>query len=315
MKVMNHTEEQQTENKTSLSNGAKRNRIFIYIAIAGVIAAVITAAFTGYYLHQERAEEKKQEELLKAEKAKKQKEKKAKTTETAEQKLERVRSQAEEQGVPQSVIELLDKNAETVDFVADYEKKKDKPYADTIEEDLSNGEIPELLQWDERWGYAPYGTGIVATSGCGPTCMAMVAAGLNQDASITPAKVAAYGTEHGYVDEENNTYWRFMDEAGANWNLNSVGGMLSEEQVSAELAQGHPVGIPIVATMKPFKRPISVDASNEISTARYILTPNSTISFAHKILTNVITDPVPRSMSPSKITNIIPTEAIPHTAT
>ena len=54
-------------------------------------------------------------------------------------------------------------------------------------------------------------------------------------------KVAAYGTEHGYVDEENNTYWRFMDEAGANWNLNSVGGMLSEEQVSAELAQGHPV--------------------------------------------------------------------------
>ena len=55
MKVMNHTEEQQTENKTSLSNGAKRNRIFIYIAIAGVIAAVITAAFTGYYLHQERA--------------------------------------------------------------------------------------------------------------------------------------------------------------------------------------------------------------------------------------------------------------------
>ena len=45
MKVMNHTEEQQTENKTSLSNGAKRNRIFIYIAIAGVIAAVITAAY------------------------------------------------------------------------------------------------------------------------------------------------------------------------------------------------------------------------------------------------------------------------------
>ena len=66
--------------------------------------------------HQERAEEKKQEELLKAEKAKKQNEKKAKTTETAEQKLERVRSQAEEQGVPQSVIELLDKNAETVDL-------------------------------------------------------------------------------------------------------------------------------------------------------------------------------------------------------
>ena len=213
------------------------------MAIVGVIAAVITAAFAGYCLHQNRVEEKKQAEEQKAEKIKKQKEKQSKTekTETSEEKLARVRSQAEEKGYPKSVIELLDKNAETVDFVADYEKKKDEPYADTIGEDLSAGKIPELLQWDERWGYAPYGTGIVATSGCGPTCMAMVAAGLNQDASITPAKVAAYGTEHGYVDEENNTYWRFMEEAGANWNLNSYGGMLSEEQVSAELAQGHPI--------------------------------------------------------------------------
>ena len=243
MEEINHTEEQQTESKASLSNGARRNQILRRIAIAGVIAAVITAAFAGYYLHQERVEEKKQEEVLKAEKVRKQKEAKTKKekTETEEQKLERVRSQAEEQGVPQNVIELLDKNAETVDFVADYEKKKDEPYADTIGVDLSKGGIPELLQWDERWGYAPYGTGIVATSGCGPTCMAMVAAGLNQDASITPAKVAAYGTEHSYMDEENNTYWRFMDEAGANWNLNSVGGLLSEEQVSAELAQGHPI--------------------------------------------------------------------------
>lgn len=241
MEETKHTE----EHNASLSNGARRNQIFRRIAIVGVMAAVITAAFTGYYLHQERVEEK-QEKELKAEKAKKQKEAKDKKNkvekaETAEQKLERVRKQAEAGGYPKSVIELLDKNPETVDFVADYGKKKDEPYADNIGVDLSKGGIPELLQWDERWGYAPYGTGIVATSGCGPTCMAMVAAGLNQDASITPAKVAAYGTEHGYVDEENNTYWKFMEEAGANWNLNSVGGMLSEEQVSAELAQGHPI--------------------------------------------------------------------------
>ena len=241
MKETKNTDENKTE--TSLSNGARRNRILRCMAILGVIAAVITAAFAGYCLHQNQVEEKKQAEEQKAEKIKKQKAKQSKKTkeETPEERLARVRRQAEKNGYPESVIELLDKNAETVDFVADYAKKKDKPYADTIGEDLSSGKIPELLQWDERWGYAPYGTGIVATSGCGPTCMAMVAAGLNQDASITPAKVAAYGTEHGYVDEENNTYWRFMEEAGANWNLNSYGGMLSEEQVSAELAQGHPI--------------------------------------------------------------------------
>lgn len=238
MKETKNTDENKTE--TSLSNGARRNRILRCMAILGVIAAVITAAFAGYCLHQNQVEEKKQAEEQKIKRQKEKQSKKAKE-ETPEEKLARVRKQAEENGYPESVIELLDKNQETVDFVADYAKKKDKPCADTIGEDLSSGKIPELLQWDERWGYAPYGTGIVATSGCGPTCMAMVAAGLNQDASITPAKVAAYGTEHGYVDEENNTYWRFMEEAGANWNLNSYGGMLSEEQVSAELAQGHPI--------------------------------------------------------------------------
>ena len=74
MEEINHTEEQQTESKASLSNGARRNQILRRIAIAGVIAAVITAAFAGYYLHQERVEEKKQEEVLKAEKVRKQKE-------------------------------------------------------------------------------------------------------------------------------------------------------------------------------------------------------------------------------------------------
>ena len=71
--------------------------------------------------------------------------------------------------------------------------------------------------------------------------MAMVAAGLNQDETITPAKVAAYGTQHGYVDANNDTYWKFMNEAGANWNLKSQSCLLNEEQLSKELSQGHPV--------------------------------------------------------------------------
>ncbi|MCF2681922.1 C39 family peptidase [Faecalicatena contorta] len=161
--------------------------------------------------------------------------------ETQEEKVERVREQAEQAQYPAGVIELLDKNPETVGFVEDYEEKKDMPCAESIGELPQDGSIPLLLQWDERWGYAPYGTSIVAVSGCGPTCMAMVASGLNQDPSITPDKVAAYGTQNGYVDEENNTYWAFMKEAGATWNLNCYEGNLNEKQVSAELTAGHPI--------------------------------------------------------------------------
>lgn len=166
---------------------------------------------------------------------------KTESIETDAQRLKRVKKEAQSKGYPASVIELLDKNEETLDFVEDYEEKKGLPSADTIGEDLVEGQIPKLYQWDERWGYAGYGTSIVAVSGCGPTCMAMVAAGLTNDASITPAKVAAYGNEHQYIDENNDTYWRFMNEAGDNWNLSCYDGQLTEDQVRAELNAGHPI--------------------------------------------------------------------------
>lgn len=161
--------------------------------------------------------------------------------EDEEERLERVRKEATEKGYPAGVIELLDKNEETVEFVEHYEEKKDNPCAETIDGNWEEGQIPQLYQWDERWGYAAYGTSIVAVSGCGPTCMAMVAAGLTNDPSITPAKVAAYGTENEYVDEYNDTYWRFMKEAGANWNLSCYDGVFTEEQIRDELQAGHPI--------------------------------------------------------------------------
>ena len=161
--------------------------------------------------------------------------------ETPEEHLEQVRIQATVQGYPKGVIELLDKNPATVDYVEAYGEKQGQIYAEDIGDDYVEGQIPLLIQWDERWGYAPYGTSVVAVSGCGPTCMAMVAAGLNHDPTITPAKVAAYGTENSYVDEENNTYWAFMQEAGADFGLSCYSGFLTEQQLAAELSAGHPV--------------------------------------------------------------------------
>lgn len=161
--------------------------------------------------------------------------------ETPEQRLERVRMEASVAGYPKSVIEMLDKNPATVTYVEHYGEKKGQIYAEDIGEDYVDGQIPLLIQWDERWGYAPYGTSVVGASGCGPTCIAMVAAGLNHDPSITPAKVAAYGTQNQSVDSENNTYWTFMQEAASAYGLSCYNGLLTEEELSAELSAGHPV--------------------------------------------------------------------------
>ena len=74
-------------------------------------------------------------------------------------------------------------------------------------------------------------------------------------------------------------------------------------------------GIPIVDTMKPFSVPISVDAMRVIRIASHIFTPICTIKYAHRILTNVMMEPVAKSISPSRMTNVIPMEAIPSMAT
>ena len=154
--------------------------------------------------------------------------------------VELTKEMATAAGYPAEVIELLSKNPETVEFVKSYGAHKDMPPAGTIEE-LVPGQIPHLLQWDQRWGYTAYGTSIVAVSGCGPTCMSMVVAGLTGNAQVTPAAVASYGSANGYVDPNNDTTWYFMREASYTWGVSCREGILSEAEIAQELGAGHPI--------------------------------------------------------------------------
>lgn len=219
----------------------RRQQVRRQLLLIGCVIFIAICAIGSCQVHKKRSEAKEAAKIEQQKKEEKKGKKKTEKKETPEKHLERVRAKAISAGYPDDVIELLDKNPETVDFVENYPKKKDSKPAETIGDSLQPGSIPLLLQWDERWGYSTYGTSIIAISGCGPTCMAMVASGLNQDPSITPAKVASFGTQHSYVDEENNTYWSFMREAGASWNLSCYEGLLNETQVSAELSAGHPI--------------------------------------------------------------------------
>lgn len=163
---------------------------------------------------------------------------KAVKEETEEERLKRVEVEAKEAGYPKKVIKLLSKNPETVDFVEAYGEKKDVASPEIIEE-LKEGEIPKLIQWDERWGYAPYGTDIIAVCGCGPTTLSMVLAGLTGDNTLTPVKLAKYGTEKHYVTEENDTSWSFMTEACKEWGVKCKETMLDAKAVQKELDKGH----------------------------------------------------------------------------
>ena len=147
---------------------------------------------------------------------------------------------ADSRNYPVSMLELLAKNAETTDFVADYLEKKDEAPAESIGE-VKEGEIPLLIQWDERWGYIHYGDGIIANSGCGPTALAMVAAGLTGDNSITPYKIASYAGANGYYVAGSGSSWSLMTEAALNFGVAGTEIALSESSVTEELNAGHPI--------------------------------------------------------------------------
>lgn len=206
------------------------------VIVAGGIAGAAALHEADVYRSREKAVQKAQEE----EKEEKKQETRLTPEEKKQQEIEQVKQEAKQAGCPDALISLIDQNDETLEFVKDYAQKKDSPVPDTVELP-PEGTIPHYLQWDERWGYASYGTSTIAGSGCGPTCMSMVIVGLTRDPSATPYRLARYSEENGFVDEANNTYWAFLDSAARQWGLQCREGMMDETELAAELAAGHPV--------------------------------------------------------------------------
>lgn len=147
---------------------------------------------------------------------------------------------------PEELIELLENNAETADFVLGYPEKKDTAPAETIG-DVTQGEIPLLLQWDERWGYAYYADDMIAVNGCGPTAIAMVAAGLTGDNTVTPYKVAQFSAGNGYYAGDSGTSWPLMTDGAQQFGIYGEEMGLSEDEVFSALENGHP----IICSMRP----------------------------------------------------------------
>ena len=142
--------------------------------------------------------------------------------------------------------ELVKNNPETAGFVRDYPEKKDNPPAETVGE-VTQGTIPHLLQWDERWGYQIYGDNMIAVNGCGPTVISMVASGLTGDNTITPYKVAQFSAENGYYEGDAGTSWSLMTEGSLQFGVYGEEMGLDQDAVFSSLENGYP----IICSMRP----------------------------------------------------------------
>ncbi|MDO4539394.1 MAG: hypothetical protein Q4B54_14605 [Coriobacteriales bacterium] len=88
-------------------------------------------------------------------------------------------------------------------FVAAYPSsdKSSRGYDETVK----RGEVPNLYNWDERWGAVTYGNGPLAITGSGPTTLAMAYMGLTGKTDFSPTEIAQQASKSNYADGDSGS--------------------------------------------------------------------------------------------------------------
>lgn len=155
-----------------------------------------------------------------------------------------VKAYAEENGLfyaqyPKSLIELLERNPETEEFVLGY------PRREAEEPDLSGFDrgagVPLFLQWDSQWGYETYGSDYLAVTGCGPTCLAMAGYYLTGSKNMNPRDIAAFAEENGYYAKGYGSSWTLISQGSARLGLKATELPLVKKKITNALEAGNPV--------------------------------------------------------------------------
>ncbi|MDO5545479.1 MAG: C39 family peptidase [Eubacteriales bacterium] len=139
---------------------------------------------------------------------------------------------------PEDLIELLEINPETEDFILNY------PFREEMDMDLSGysrDTVPLFLQWDPMWGYEPYGSGCIAQTGCGPTCLAMAGYYLTGDDTFNPKTIADFSEENGYYADGYGSSWTLISEGAEKLGLTVEELPLVEGKLVEAVEAGHPV--------------------------------------------------------------------------
>jgi hypothetical protein len=155
----------------------------------------------------------------------------------------RVKTYAEEKGLffaqyPKSLIDLLERNPETEEFVLNY------PLRQEMSVDLSGmgrETVPLFLQWDPMWGYETYGSDYLAITGCGPTCLAMAGYYLTGSKNMNPAEIAVFAEKNGYYASGYGSSWTLISEGAVELGLDVTEIPLVEKRIKDNLEVGNPI--------------------------------------------------------------------------
>lgn len=143
--------------------------------------------------------------------------------------------------IPERLLKMAVDYPQTMGFVADYPEKYNQPVEIDLSGEVSLDTVPSLIQWDERWGYLSYGDGLLGYTGCGPTCLSMVAMYLNQDVTLTPDVVAEYADENDYYADGSGSKWTLMTSGAEHFGLTGEEMGITEWSLKNAVENGEPV--------------------------------------------------------------------------
>ena len=157
---------------------------------------------------------------------------------------QRVMEEARRTGVPygtwpRSLIDLLDRNPETEDFVLSYPDRQ--ALAQEVFSYENDGTVPLLMQWDTRWGYDTYGNDYLAVTGCGPTCLAMAGLYLTGNENMRPDQIGEFAQRSGYYASGYGSSWTLISEGGEKLGLSVTELPLVKKKITDALEMGMPV--------------------------------------------------------------------------
>ena len=156
----------------------------------------------------------------------------------------RVKNYADANGLhfvqyPQSLIELLERNPETEEFVLNY-PRREKAEPEMSGFDRKAG-VPLFLQWDPMWGYETYGSDYLAITGCGPTCLAMAGFYLTGSKNMNPGDLARFAEKNGYYAKGYGSSWTLISEGSTRLGLKAKELPLVEKKMKDSVEAGNPV--------------------------------------------------------------------------
>lgn len=142
---------------------------------------------------------------------------------------------------PTDLVQMLERNPEAEEFVLNYPLLHDRQLPIDLSQYTAAEEVPLLLQWDPRWGYQTYGSGMIGQTGCGPVCLSMVCLYLLDDPSLDPATIADFSRRNGYCVPGNGTSWTLISEGGKKLGLDITEIPLVESIITDNLKAGNPI--------------------------------------------------------------------------